>query len=162
MGIKDKYKKILNVIILGISIFLIEFIVQLILIILLNKLFLNDLFSGHINNPLIYNNETIVWGAKNVFYTRFLIYLPIWLIFFSFSFSNFKIRNPIIRLICFDLLMMAITFVLTIVISIYFVSKPFIYYLALSIIITPIIINTIPYFRNFLKSLVELESKQKE
>jgi hypothetical protein len=90
------------------------------MIIFLNNNLYRDILNGIVNNPFGYDNVVSIWGAKNVFYTRLLIYLPIWIIFFNVTFSKYKIRNPIIRLICFDLLMMTITFVLTIVISIYF------------------------------------------
>ncbi|PKL79922.1 MAG: hypothetical protein CVV25_06485 [Ignavibacteriae bacterium HGW-Ignavibacteriae-4] len=162
MKINNQFKKILRIISLGASLFLIEFIIQTLMILLLNNLFLKELLSGNVNNPLIFNNGTQIWGAKNVFYTRLLIYLPIWIIFFNVTFLKYKIRNPIIRLICFDLLMMTITFVLTIVISIYFVFEPFIYYLVISIVITPILIYTIPYFRNIIKSFIEQEDKSND
>ncbi|MFN3195361.1 MAG: hypothetical protein ACE364_05360 [Chlorobiota bacterium] len=155
LGNKDKYKKILNVIILGISIFLIEFIVQLLLIVIMNKLFLNYLFSGHINNPLVYNNETLVWGAKNVFYLRMLFFLPIWILTFIPGNSIINMKNQILSLIIYNLFMLIMTMVITSPVSILFFFSPFVYYLALSIIITPIIIYTIPYFRNFLEGMVE-------
>ena len=69
--------------------------------------------------------------------------------------SLLNIKNPIFRIICFNLFMMLMTFVITIPISVYFVSMPFIYYLAESLIITPLIIYRIPYFRNLLDDYSE-------
>lgn len=149
---KSKYNRILNIIALGISIFSVEFIIQVLFIFLLNYNFTSDLLNGIINNPFNYNNTVVFWGTKNVFYLRLLFYLPIWIIAFIPGCSILDIKNSIFRIISYNFFMILMTFVITAPVSIFFLFSPFIYYLVVSIILSPIIIYSIPYFRNFLNN----------
>lgn len=162
MGSKDKYKKILNVIILGISIFLIELIIQVIMIFIIEKYALEQLIS-------LLNSDTIDLSyfsrlfvdTKFIFYGRILVYLPIWIIAFRFTFKFLKINNILLRLISFNMILMLFTSFSIPISLVLFFTPPF-YYLVASIVLTPIIIYTIPYFRNFLKSMIEQQSRIKE
>lgn len=152
----DKYRKILKVIILGASIFLVEFLVQILIIILSRKLLYIDLLDGNIKNPFTYGRANLYFGgALDFFYLRLVVYLPIWIITYIPGNSILNIRNPILRIISYNSFMILMTTVITFPISSLFFFSPFIYYLAFSVIITPMLIFTIPYFRNFLKSYVE-------
>ncbi|MFN3195364.1 MAG: hypothetical protein ACE364_05375 [Chlorobiota bacterium] len=99
--------------------------------------------------------------TKFIFYGRILVYLPIWIIAFRFTFKFLKINDILLRLISFNLILMLFkSFSIPITVA-YFFTPPF-YYLVASILITPIIIYTIPYYRNFLKSMIEQQSRIKE
>jgi hypothetical protein len=154
VGINDKHKKILKIIILGISIFLIELIVQIIIIFFVSKGAFEHLI-GAIFHDLTYLSVHFYFGdTLNIFYSRIIIYLPIWLVTFGFTFSHFKPKNALFRLIIFNLISMVCSTVIFPFSLLYFFTPPF-YYLVVSIILTPIIIHTIPFFRNFLKSIIE-------
>lgn len=160
--VPNKYRRIFKIIILGITIFSIEFLIQVVVIVLSRKLLYVDLLDGNLKNPFTYGRAgTYIWGAKNLFYSRLLIYLPIWILAFRFTFSSLKINNILIRLICFDLILVLLTsFAIPISLVLFF--TPSFYYLVASVIITPMLIYTVPYFRNFLKSYHNKKNKPKE
>ena len=156
MVIKDKYKKILKITFLGITVFIVEFLVQILIIVLTRKLLYIDLSDCKFNNPFTYGRTYIYFsGALDFFCLRLIIYLPVWIIAFTSGNSILNVKNPILKLILYNFFMILMTTVITIPISIFFFFSPFIYYLALSVIVTPMLIYTIPSFKIFLESMVE-------
>ncbi len=148
MPVNDKFKKILRIIGLGASIFIIESLIQLILVLAFNSYaldnFLNEISNNSFNFKLI---SHYFIDVENIIYFRLSLYLLIWVIVFIYGFKILKIKNSLIRLICFNLILMLFTSLFVFPLSLFLFFTPPFYNLLVSIIISPIIIYKIPYFR---------------
>ena len=147
----SKYKKILRIIGLGASIFIVESLIQLILVLAFNSYALDNFLSQISNNSFDFKLIRHYFiDVENIIYIRLSLYLLVWVIVFIYGFKILKIKNSSIRLICFNLILMLFTSLFVFPLSLFLFFTPPFYNLLVSIIISPIIIYTIPYYRNLL------------
>lgn len=107
MPVNDNFKKILRIIGLGASIFTIDFLIQILLILIFDNFILESVLNGIINSKL--DTELLMYllvDDVNISLVRIIIYLPLWILSFNLLFSIININNLLFRLIIFNIILL--------------------------------------------------------
>lgn len=134
-------KKILNILILGVSLSLIEYIILL--------------FCLQIENILKYQIQLTKWGgairhANELSLTRLALYFVFWVIAMYFNYEKVNIKHPVLKLAvvnCSLYILISVIITLFFPFAIEFFIESFFYYLVISTLISPLILLQIPFFK---------------
>ncbi len=134
-------KKIINILILGVSLSLIEYIILL--------------FCLQIENILKYQIQLTKWGgairhANELSLTRLALYFVFWVIAIYFNYEKINIKYPVLKLAvvnCSLYILISVIMTLFFPFAIEFFIESFFYYLVISTLISPLILLQIPFFK---------------
>lgn len=153
-----KIKKLGKIILLGITTYTIDFLIQIVLILIFDNFVFRTVLNG-INKSL--DTELLMYllvDDVNISFIRIIIYLPIWIIWFYLLFSKVNIDNLLIRLIVFNVLILILSTLIVPVLLLLSFTETF-YRILVATLLSPFVVYSIPYFRNSLKSYVEERTK---